>query len=77
MSRYRYVNQRTSKVNCSYDMFRASTFCARCKSLRACYAHAYECASNFLRPVFVLCHGPPQVMISVELQLGLGWCEVV
>ena len=66
MSRYSYINQRASKVNCLYDMFRARTFHARRKSLRACYAHAYECPSNFLRPAFVLCHGT----------LNNDWCRI-
>ena len=42
--------KRNSKIICSYDMLCAHTFCARCKSLRAHYAHLYERARNFLRP---------------------------
>ena len=52
-------------VTCTYTIYwyntlRAHTFCVHCKSLHARYAHAYELAHNFLKPV-------PHFEISLKL----------
>ena len=43
--------KRDSKFICPYDTLRAYTFRVRLQSLKGRYAHAYDCARNFLRHV--------------------------